>query len=216
MKKIALPLLALGLAAAGCQGGTGNQATATDTTTNMSAGAASSNAVANGAAANGAAATAPSDPAGNGELRLIEKGFATGAPGLHAGGSIEFGKPKDEVLAALTAIRGQPTATGRNEDCPSGPVDYASFGPLDVHFEDNRFAGWVLDGQASPRIENEWGYAIGMQRSELGAGDRDAPKFEKTSLGTEFSAEGIGGIMDGDGPNARVATLFSGVTCFAR
>jgi hypothetical protein len=209
-------LLVLSLAAGACQRNGESQPNSTNSAVaSTSAAENSSRSGAGAGPANGSDANQSAQATNGLELRLVEDGFATGHPGLHSSGSIEFGQPKDQVIAAVAAIRGRPTA-GRNAECPSGAVDYASFGPLDLHFQDGKFAGWVLDGAANPPIENEWGVAIGKRRSEIGDGDRDPPRFEQTSLGPEFSVEGIGGMLDGNTPNARVTTLFSGVSCFAR
>jgi len=149
------------------------------------------------------------------QLHLAEGGFTSGSPGLHHANLISFGQSQAEVTQALTEILGPPQ-TGRNGDCPDGPVEFANFGELGVHFRDGKFVGWVLDGEMNPVLETYQGIKIGMQRSGLSAGDGDPPTFEQSSLGSEFTADGIGGLLEGSGANARVKTLFSGVTCFAR
>jgi hypothetical protein len=196
----------------------------------------SSNAAANPAVANAATTNASATPDANNAaptnelsgnmaapsvvngqvLRLTGGGLATASPGLHSSGQLTFGQTRDEVLASITAIRGQPTDKGRNEDCPTGAVDFASFGPLDLHFQNNRFVGWVMDGPATPPIEEEYGLRIGWTRTDLQESDQGPPTFKTSSLGQEFDFNGIGGLLDGPGRNAKVTTLFSGVTCFAR
>lgn len=150
------------------------------------------------------------------ELRLTGNGLATASPGLHSSGQLTFGQSRDKVVAAITAIRGAPTATGRNAECPSGAVDFVSYGPLDLHFQGGRFAGWVLDAAATPPIEEEYGLRIGWTRADLASSDQGPATFKTGSLGPEFDFGGIGGLLDGPGRNAKVTTLFAGVTCFAR
>ncbi|HEY0114821.1 MAG TPA: hypothetical protein VGB54_03780 [Allosphingosinicella sp.] len=150
------------------------------------------------------------------ELRLTGNGLATASPGLHSSGQLAFGQAREEVLAAVTATRGRPTASGRNAECPSGPVEFAEFGPLALHFENGRFAGWVLEAAATPPIEEEYGLAIGTTRADLQESDQGPATFENGSLGPEFDFNGIGGLLDGPGSQAKVKTLFAGVTCFAR
>lgn len=150
------------------------------------------------------------------QLRLIGGGLAVGTRGLHSSEQIDFGAPRERVVAAVTALRGAPTATGRNADCPSGPVEMVSFGALDLHFEEGRFAGWVLDGPTDPPIREEYGLGIGSPRSEIMEMVPGEVTFRTSTLGPEFDEAGLSGLLDGEGPEARVTVLFSGVTCFAR
>jgi hypothetical protein len=41
-------------------------------------------------------------------------------------------------------------------------------------------------------------------------------KIEQTTLGTEFNAAGLSGILDGTGAKAKVTNLWSGVNCVFR
>ncbi len=41
-------------------------------------------------------------------------------------------------------------------------------------------------------------------------------KFENTSLGVEFAAGDIFGVVDGPGPGAKVTDMWAGVSCVAR
>jgi hypothetical protein len=181
-----------------------------------------SNGAAEAAATVSAPATDAQQASGNAqgstapELRLGREALLAGQPGLDASATLAFGRSRHQVVDAVAAIRGPPTATGRNAECPSGAVDYARFGSLTLHFDESGFAGWVVDGAAQPPLRTEQGIGIGSRRSELGKGDQEGPTVENGSLGPEFSLNGIGGILDGDGHNARITSLFSGVTCFAR
>ena len=150
------------------------------------------------------------------QLHLAQGGFTSGSVGLHHANLISFGQSQAEVTKALSDILGAPSRTGRNAECPDGAVEFASFGTLDVHFQGGKFVGWVLDGQMNPELESYQGLMIGQARSEISAGDGDEPTFEKSSLGAEFQSEGIGGMLSGNGPDAKVTSLFAGVTCFAR
>ena len=159
--------------------------------------------------------------AGSGEhpgqsVELIEGGLSFGSKGLHHADSVNFGAPRAEVIAALSGALGRPTASGRNEECPSGPVDWVSFGPLDLHFEGGRFVGWVIDEAGEPRLESYHGLTFGERRSAVDGGDMDVEIVPDSSLGTELTVNGIGVLMSGPGQSDRVTNLFSGTTCFAR
>ncbi len=152
--------------------------------------------------------------AGSQQIELTGEGFSSGAAGLHHSNMISFGQPQAQVVEQVSAILGQPSATGRNADCPSGAVDFVSYGSLDLHFEGGRFAGWVLDGP-SPALESYHGLAIGVRRSAL-ADELAAEAVANSTLGTEVTVNGIGALLSGAGADATVTNLFSGVTCFAR
>ncbi len=193
--------------AAGCAGG-GN---ASQPANNATTAAPAANTVAP-VAANNAQATVPADASQ--KIELTGEGFSSGAVGLHHSNMISFGQPQAQVVEQVTAILGSPSATGRNADCPSGPVDFVSYGALDLHFEGGRFAGWVLDG-ASPALESYHGLAIGTRRSAL-ADEMAAEPVANSTLGNEVTVNGIGAMLSGPGADAQVTNLFSGVTCFAR
>ena len=179
---------------------------------NAAAPAPAANAVAPAATNNVQAQTQA--PSTDQKIELTGEGFSSGAVGLHHSNMISFGQPQAQVVEQVSGILGSPSATGRNADCPSGAVDFVSYGALDLHFEGGRFAGWVLDGP-SPALESYHGLVIGMQRSAL-ADELVAEPVANSTLGTEVTVNGIGALLSGAGADARVTNLFAGVTCFAR
>jgi hypothetical protein len=148
-------------------------------------------------------------------VELAAGGLTTGSRGLHHSNLIQFGAPRATVVSQLTDILGSPTGTGRNAECPSGPVDFVNFGALGLHFGGGRFTGWVIDEAGEPRLESYHGLKIGDRRDALDA-DADIEVDANSSLGTELSFNGIGVLLSGPRPSDRVTTLFSGTTCFAR
>jgi hypothetical protein len=58
------------------------------------------------------------------------------------------------------------------------------------------------------------GIGPGSTRAELEAVYE--VEVEPTSLGIEFSAGGIGGLLDGESPDARITAMWAGVTCLFR
>jgi len=212
MKKIALLPLVIVLAATGACS-RGGETTNTTTQKNVAEPVAQP-APAN-AAEQAAAKPAAQAPDPNQSVELAEGGLSTGSRGLHHSNLLEFGQPREKVVAALSGVLGSPTATGRNAECPSGPVDFVSFGSLDLHFEGDRFAGWVIDQAGGPEVESYHGLSFGDRRNELDE-DADIEVVKNSTLGTELTFNGIGVIMSGPKPTDRVTALFSGTTCFAR
>lgn len=147
-------------------------------------------------------------------VEINAEGLATGQRGLHHSNAVAFGQPQREVLMRLRSILGAPTNSGRNPECPSGPVDFVQYRDLQLNFEHGRFAGYLVDGR-NPPIETYQGLSVGDRRSDID-GDADVTEQEGGMLGTELSVNGVGVLLDGPGAEARITTLFAGVTCFAR
>ena len=79
---------------------------------------------------------------------------------------------------------------------------------------DERFAGWALRGTAKGDITTASGISPGSTRAELES-SYTAKIFEST-LGTEFAAGDLFGILDGQGANAKITNLWAGVSCNMR
>ena len=142
------------------------------------------------------------EPAAGSILRLSPQGLATAQPGLHSANLIAFDQPRAQVVAAVAAIRGEPTGTSENDQCGAGPMGFTEFGPLTLNFQQGRFVGWELSGAADPPIEEEYGLGIGTSRADLEQSDQGPATIEESSLGTEFDFGGIGGLLSSDAPGA--------------
>ena len=122
-------------------------------------------------------------------LRLVD-------PASGAARALPFGMPQEQLLALLEGFRG-PADGGTNPECGAGPVDYAAWADgLTLNFQESRFAGWALDQRAQGSHATMSGIGPGSTRRELEAAYEI--EVEQTSLGIEFTAGGIGGILDGD------------------
>ncbi len=148
------------------------------------------------------------------ELRLISGGLASGAPGLHTNAILPFGRPKAEIVAAVAAIRGAPTGRDANGECGAGPMDFVHFDGLRLNFQHGRFVGWSVNPPAGAQpLQDEWGLGLGTTRASLTDGDQDPATIESSTLGVEFDAGGIGGLLSSDAPDATVTTLWAGTNC---
>lgn len=184
-----LGLIAAALAAAGCDRGAGDRA----------AGEAIGN------AANEAAPAAPAATAAD---------VVGQADGLRVGGrELRFGAAQEEVLARL-AFRGRPPVE-TNAECGAGPTQIARYPDgLGLLFQEGRFAGWEA-GAPTRSVRTAEGIAPGSTRAEL-ARAYPGVGIEESTLGTEFAAGEIGGLLDGAGETARVAAIWAGLTCHFR
>ena len=128
---------------------------------------------------------------------------------------IPFGTPQADVLASLQRVRG-PAGRGVNADCGAGPVEYASWPDgLNVVFQRGKFVGWGLDGRAAGALATVNDVGPSTTRAEL-EGAFATVSVQRTSLGSEFTAGKLHGVLDGPGPRARITDMWAGVSCVAR
>jgi hypothetical protein len=125
---------------------------------------------------------------------------------------LPFGTPKLEALAALTgAHEGVAGMQSANGECGAGPLTFAAWDDgLSVAFDGAEFAGWTLGNSGAVTAQ---GIGVGSSREALNALH---PEIRESSLGTEFVANDIGGLLDGPSLDAHVTSLWAGVTCMFR
>jgi hypothetical protein len=133
--------------------------------------------------------------------------------GLRLGASrLAFGTPRAAAIDKLTKALGAPPGEqGANEECGGGGLEFAEWkSEITLWFEEGRFAGWDEKG----RLKTAGGVGLGSSRSDLASLDR--LEIEESTLGTEFRAAGLGGILDSKAPDAKVTDLWGGATCVFR
>jgi hypothetical protein len=131
---------------------------------------------------------------------------------------VPFGTGRDSVLAVLEALRGPPGEQGTNPECGAGPLGFAGWSDgLTLWFSRGAFAGWAVDGRAdgSDRNGTMAGIATGSSLSDL-RGVVAPVRVERSSLGTEFDAGGLHGLLGGTDSTARVTHLWAGTICAFR
>jgi hypothetical protein len=129
-----------------------------------------------------------------------------------AGGTLPFGTPKAAALEAVAKALGRaPSKRGLNEDCGGGGMEFAEWkDEVTLWFDEGSFAGWDGNGE----LKTAGGVGIGSGRAEVAA----LPGFEveESTLGTEFRAGGLSGILASKAPGAKVTHLWGGATCVFR
>lgn len=163
------------------------------------------------------AATEPVAPAAAEQPKLAvdSEGLRWFLPPNGSARPLVFGATEADVLASLEAVRG-PADKGVNQDCGAGPVRYANWSDgLSLVFQNGEFAGWGLDSRASGKIATANGVGPGVTRTVL-ADSFGSVTVERTSLGVEFAAGNIFGVLDGAGPGAKITDMWAGVSCVAR
>lgn len=125
---------------------------------------------------------------------------------------IAFGTAREQAQRAISAAaKAEPV---EQEDSPDCGAAYARWTDgLSAWFRDGKLSGWSV-GPDSAGLATASGLRPGSTRAELDAayGARIVP----STLGVEFSAGALGGMLDSARPNARVTLLWAGTTCLAR
>lgn len=141
-------------------------------------------------------------------LRLFDPVTTSASP-------IPFGRSQSEVVGALERFRG-PAGKGTNQDCGAGSVDYAIWPDgLSLVFKGDRFVGWGLDGRAAGAVSTGGSVGPGSTRKQLVEAYADV-RVSKTSLGNEFTAGGLAGLLDGPNASSKITDMWAGTSCVAR
>jgi hypothetical protein len=136
-------------------------------------------------------------------LRLFDPQTGSGRP-------LPFGTDWAFVIRAL-ASRGVPE-TGVNAECGAGPLGYARWpDSLTLYGQDGKFVGWFADTGVKGRITTAAGIGPGSTHRDL-VSAHEAEVFEST-LGTEFAAGDLFGILEDTRPEAAVLAMWAGTSC---
>ncbi|MDP2258116.1 MAG: hypothetical protein Q8J89_00185 [Caulobacter sp.] len=129
---------------------------------------------------------------------------------------IDFGLPKDQTVAIVTNVAGAPAPESTNSECGAGPVQFIAWPDgLTLLFQEDRFAGWSVDKDAAGKQSTMSGVGVGATRSDLVAA-YSGVQVSETSLGQEFSAGGLYGVLDGSTATAKIEVMWAGVSCVFR
>jgi hypothetical protein len=125
---------------------------------------------------------------------------------------LAFGEDAQQSMETLGRVLGEPPpASVHNEECQ---VSFSRWSNgLTTWSSHSRFTGWSV-APGSSTLATASGVKIGSTRAEL-EGAYDA-KMMESSLGTEFVAGGLAGLLDSPRPDAKISNLWAGETCIAR
>lgn len=151
-------------------------------------------------------------PAADSALLSLEgEGLRAFLASTGAARPLPFGTPSVDALRFLNAVLGAaPVEQGESVDCAAEYAGWAN--GLTVWFARGEFAGWSV-GRGSPLTTVD-GLGPGTTRADLEAAYD--PVIARSSLGEEFTAGGIAGLLESGAPDARVQHLWAGHACVAR
>lgn len=146
------------------------------------------------------------------EMRVDAKGIQLSEQGKPMR-SIVFGRPRTEVLKALS-FRGPPKLS-INPECGEGPVQFAQWPDgLSLLFQDGKFGGWGLRGKGGG-LHTTDALRIGSLVAQIRVAGPE--EIAQTSLGTEFTINGVHGVLKGEGETAHIVAMWSGeLSCVFR
>lgn len=136
-------------------------------------------------------------------LRLVDAQSGTTRP-LH------FGLPRAVVLEPLEKLRGA-ADQGTDPECGGEYANWAD--GLSLNFRRGKFVGWSLDDRSDGAITTLAGLGTGSGKVTLDAYDY---KLVRTTLGNEFRAGALNGLLSSAAANAKVTNLWAGEVCLAR
>jgi hypothetical protein len=167
------------------------------------------NAAVPAAAASAPAPRASADPA---LAPLQLEGYGLRISAAAPGTELPFDSKKAAAIEAISRALGRPpNGRGTNSECGGGGLEFAAWeGELTAWFENDRFVGWDDRG----KLKTPGGIGIGSSRADLAT--LRGMEVEESTLGTEFRAGGLSGILASNAPNAKVTHLWGGSTCVFR
>ncbi|HST58893.1 MAG TPA: hypothetical protein VLK84_09400 [Longimicrobium sp.] len=136
------------------------------------------------------------------------------AGGAGGAAKLAFGGPRAGALAAVSGVLGEPREQGAQEECPAGPLYQAQYAAgLQVVFQDSAFVGWSAGEGSTFRTAS--GIGPGSTVAQLKAA-YPAATVEETSLGMEFAASELYGIVTDSTAAGQVQMMFAGTNCIFR
>lgn len=138
------------------------------------------------------------------------------ANGVGAKGSpvFRFGTPRGEVDAGLAAAFGSEGVPGDNAECGGGGMQFSTYGPLQVAYQDGKLAGWFL--RPGNAVATSDGVQPGTTPFAMLKQERQVREINSTLPGEFEYTSADYGTIGGFAEDGTVASLHAGMTCFFR
>lgn len=129
--------------------------------------------------------------------------------------ALSYGTPESAAIEAVTAALGAPTDRGTNSECGAGPVDFVTFpGGVQLVLQRNQFVGWTARPNGEQPLRTMSNVGLGSTRADLESAY--SATVSRSTIGVEFMAGGLQGVLESEAPTARITDMWSGVSCVMR
>lgn len=129
---------------------------------------------------------------------------------------LAFGAAREQVLARVGAVMNGPGEQAEQEECPAGPLTTTQYpSGLQLVFQDGKFVGWAAQPRPGSTLRTAPGIGIGSTLGQLRAA-YPAATVGETSLGMEFTAGDLYGIVSDSTAAGQVEIMFAGINCIFR
>lgn len=135
-------------------------------------------------------------------------------PNTGSSRAITFGTDETLVIEVLTRALGAPGERGTNFDCGMGPLQFVEFSRgLIIAVQEGKFLGWSIhhNGESLRTMSN-----IGVLSTRAELESAYSAEIAPSSLGIEFMAGGLQGVLTSTADTARISDFWAGANCVAR
>ena len=148
--------------------------------------------------------------------RLDDTVLVVDANGAGAVGQpvMRFGSTRDEVDASLSQAYGSGPELGENDECGAGQMQFSSYGPLQLSFQDGKFIGWNL-GEGTDVATSD-GVQPGTTTLALLKQERQVRDIDSTLTGEFEYTSADYGTIGGFSEDGKISSLHAGMNCFFR
>jgi len=135
---------------------------------------------------------------------------------------VPFGTDIEEARAEITEALGAPRETVENAECDGGALATTTWdNGFSVQAKDNDFVGWsVRPNTPSAQLTTADDIGLGSTLTSLKgaetAEDGTTVRVFESSLGTEFTANQLGGLLSSNAPEGKIVALWGGSVCAVR
>ncbi len=161
--------------------------------------------------------TAP-EPEANSPLvqRLDDTVLVVDANGAGAVGQpvMRFGTAREEVDSAISQAYGNEPELGENGECGAGPMQFSSYGPLQLAFQNGKLVGWNL-GEGTDVATSD-GVQPGTTTLAMLKDERQVRDIDSTLNGEFEYTTADYGTIGGFSEDGKISSLHAGMNCFFR
>ncbi|SFP13756.1 hypothetical protein [Qipengyuania nanhaisediminis] len=147
------------------------------------------------------------------EARIIVNANGLAAASDKGAMVMRFGSPRAEVDAMAESAWGEAGEQSRQEECGAGAMDFTSYGPLQIAYQDDRFAGWFVRG--GDGVVTSDGIRTGATLEALKS-ERQVREIDSTLPGEFEYTTGDFGTIRGFAEDGTITALQAGLSCFFR